>query len=92
MLWLWVKANGIPFWLVGAPPILVYFSWDWDVQGGYLLLTHGHITQGTLAWLDGQTFVTILPAGPSRALHLTCGCPQDWHASPRGFQDMHQEL
>ena len=23
---------------VGAPPILVYFSWDWDG-----LLTHGHM-------------------------------------------------
>ena len=27
----------------GAPPILVYFSWDWDVHGGYGILTHGHI-------------------------------------------------
>ena len=25
---------------VGAPPILVYFSGDWDVQWGYGLLTH----------------------------------------------------
>ena len=29
-----VKTNGIPFWLVGAPPILVY-SGDWDVHWGY---------------------------------------------------------
>ena len=28
------KTNGIPFWLVGAPPI-VYFSGDWDVHWGY---------------------------------------------------------
>ena len=28
---------------VGAPPILVYFSGDWDVHWGYALLTHGHI-------------------------------------------------
>ena len=28
---------------VGAPPILVYFSGDWDVHWGYGLLTHGHI-------------------------------------------------
>ena len=27
--WLWVKTNGI-----GAPPILVYFSGDWDVHWG----------------------------------------------------------
>ena len=26
-----------------APPILVYFSWDWDVRWGYGLLTHGHV-------------------------------------------------
>ena len=29
---------------VGAPPILVYFSVDWDVHWGYGLLTHGHIS------------------------------------------------
>ena len=28
---------------VGAPPILVYFSGDWDVHWGYGILTHGHI-------------------------------------------------
>ena len=28
---------------VGAPPILVHFSWDWDVYWGYGILTHGHI-------------------------------------------------
>ena len=28
---------------VGAPPILVYFSGDWDVHWGYGLLTHGHM-------------------------------------------------
>ena len=27
---------------VGAPPILVYFSGDWDVHRGYGILTHGH--------------------------------------------------
>ena len=27
---------------VGAPPILVYFSGDWDVHWGYGMLTHGH--------------------------------------------------
>ena len=26
---------------VGAPPILVYFSGDWDVHGGYGILSHG---------------------------------------------------
>ena len=28
---------------VGAPPILVNFSGDWDVHWGYGLLTHGQI-------------------------------------------------
>ena len=27
----------------GAPPILVYFSGDWDVHWGNGVLTHGHI-------------------------------------------------
>ena len=29
---------------IGAPPILVYFSPDWDVHRGYGVLTHGHIS------------------------------------------------
>ena len=33
---------------VGAPPILVYFSGDWDVHWGYGILTHGHIYLCTL--------------------------------------------
>ena len=28
---------------VGAPPILVYFSGDWDVHWGYGIWTHGHM-------------------------------------------------
>ena len=28
---------------VGAPPILVYFTGDWDVHWGYGILTHGHM-------------------------------------------------
>ena len=28
---------------IGAPPILVYFSGDWDVHWGYGGLTHGHM-------------------------------------------------
>ena len=30
---------------VGAPPILVYFSGDWDVHWEYGVLTHGHVAQ-----------------------------------------------
>ena len=32
-IWLWVKTNGTYFG-VGAPPVLVYFSGDWDVHWG----------------------------------------------------------
>ena len=28
---------------IGAPPFLVYFSWDWDVSWEYGILTHGHL-------------------------------------------------
>ena len=38
-----VGQNQWHHFLVGAPPILVYFSGDWDVHWGYGLLTHGHI-------------------------------------------------
>ena len=30
----------------GAPPILVYFSGDWDVHWGYGVLTHGQFSFG----------------------------------------------
>ena len=29
--------------MVGAPPILVYFSGDWDAHWGYGILTHGQM-------------------------------------------------
>ena len=38
---------------VGAPPILVFFSGDWDVDWGYGILTHGHIA------LEGQTLLLL---------------------------------
>ena len=41
VIWLWVKPI-VPLW-VGAPPILVYFSGDWDVHWGYGILTHGYL-------------------------------------------------
>ena len=51
--WSWGNEEGAVgqnqwyhFW-VGAPPILVYFSGDWDVHWGYGVLTHG---QGS-SWL-----------------------------------------
>ena len=56
-------ANGfgskpmVPFW-VGAPPILVYFSGDWDVHWGYGILTHGQIG-AALTWYSADV---TLPA------------------------------
>ena len=37
--WAWVKT------VLGAPPILVYVSGDWDVPG-YGILTHGQMGVG----------------------------------------------
>ena len=34
---------------MNSPPILVYFSGDWDVHWGYGVLTHGHISWRNLA-------------------------------------------
>ena len=31
---------------VGAPPMLVYFSRDWDVHWGYGILNHGRMLAG----------------------------------------------
>ena len=36
--WLWLSKPMVPFG-VGAPPILVYFSGDWDVHWKYGILT-----------------------------------------------------
>ena len=35
---------------VSAPPILVYFSGDWDVHRGYGLWTHGHMLEDIRFW------------------------------------------
>ena len=37
------RENSGSIWVWVAPPILVYFSGDWDVHWGYALLTHGHM-------------------------------------------------
>ena len=56
---------------VGAPPILVYFSGDWDVHWGYGLLTHGWFFQSKLQrrrriwrkhWVTGK---------PAKEVHAT---------------------
>ena len=45
-LWVSQVAVGQKQWYhfgIGAPPILVYISGDWDVHWGYGLLTHGQV-------------------------------------------------
>ena len=43
---------------VGAPPIIVYFSGDWDVHWGYGILTHGQIPtkRGSTLWRSSKVF------------------------------------
>ena len=44
---------------VGAPPILVCFSGDWDVHWGYGVLTHGHIGKDMFSHLSNQLFAGV---------------------------------
>ena len=46
---------------VGAPPIIVYFSGDWDVHCKYGVLTRGHLFCG-ITCLFGES-VSVLPGG-----------------------------
>ena len=41
---------------VGAPPILDYFSGEWDVHWGYGILTHGHF-EGLLFKHHGHVYL-----------------------------------
>ena len=41
---------------VGASPILVYFSGDWDVRWGYGILTHGQ-GHGSCSFLSGVQYI-----------------------------------
>ena len=38
----------------GAPPILVYFGGDWDVDCGYWVLTHGHLCGAPTFFARGE--------------------------------------
>ena len=49
---------------VGAPPVLVYFSGDWDVHWGYGLLTHGHV------------YIYIFPLVPVERSECLSFCPR----------------
>ena len=52
-LW-WSKPFGIPFWLVGAPPMLVYFSGDWDI------VTHGLIHGSNAQFAAARLLASVL--------------------------------
>ena len=68
---------------VGAPPILVYFSGDWDVHWGYGVLTHSHIH------LQVKLFAEDLRAARFRCL---ASCLQ-FHSEPRQqLQHQHEQL
>ena len=43
---------------VGAPPILVYLSGDWDVHWGYGILTHG--PGPVLVFEEGYPIMVVL--------------------------------
>ena len=47
---------------VGAPPIFVYLSGDWDVHWGYGILTHGHISwlPWVITWEIGGSSLTTM--------------------------------
>ena len=60
----------VPAW-VGAPPILVYFSGDWDVHWGYGTLTHGPLTKARSNRIRNQA--TGSPGAARNQLHTPAG-------------------
>ena len=69
-IWLWVKTNGIPFWLVGefTTHFRTYFSgWIGMFTGGTIwLLTHGHICR------QSATEVGVMHRHGGRRACLVC--------------------
>ena len=70
---------------VGAPPILVYFSWDWDVHRGYGLSTHGQMSM-----CEHRRFPKIavrlsqpLLAQPEKCSETSRNAPNDTKTSSR---------
>ena len=55
---------------VGAPPILVYFSGDWDVHWGYGLLTHGNVFSDVLVCLCISEPCKSFPHDEEEVAHL----------------------
>ena len=50
---------------LGAPPLLIYFSGDWDVHWGYSLLSHSHFA--AKHFLNRVPFPATPPAYPQRS-------------------------
>ena len=62
---------------IGAPPILIYFSGDWDVHWGYGVLTHVHLNR-LLAFKETQPCGHIFAMKASGAeISLDCGVPSN---------------
>ena len=76
----------VPFWWVGAPPILVCFSGDSDVHWGYGILTHGHFANEESKRSDtgpvGKTRPALLGVSDRPDVFLLLGVAQvaDVHA------------
>ena len=83
---------------IGAPPILVYFSWDWDVHWGYGVLTHSQLISCFEPWLlrrsrlqgigyhKGPLFMAAPQSGHKQAVHLDPKCIRSGnHRNPSRF-------
>ena len=69
--WRWVKTNHFG---VGALPILVYLSGDWDVHWGYGILTHGQMCFQVAERPCGPCLEHMrCPAGRMRSGVAMCG-------------------
>ena len=57
----------------GAPPFFVYLSGDWDVHGGYGVLTHGQISDfGDRRAAEGAGGIRLAGQGVLCLVGLLC--------------------
>ena len=66
----------------GAPPILVYFSGDWDVHWGYGLFTHGHLCVTEMSHIFGWTGALLWEISPKQ--HGCLGSLKGFGNEPEG--------
>ena len=78
-VWPWFKVQNQWYHFgIGAPPILVYFSGDWDVHWGYGVLTHGRVVFGLHnagLVFDGMVFLSEGGHAVSDSWMLPCRKP-----------------